>query len=101
MSCFPRFHRYVEKLTHIVNQVGEDGTKTKLTTTEAVSDGLLAVIAGSDTTAIALSQLWYFLLRHSDCYLRLRKEIAATFPDMQAPYDFSKTSEMPYLNACL
>ena len=68
---------------------------------EIVADGILAIVAGSDTTSILLSHLWYFLLRHPDCANRLQKEIDVAFPHGEDPMDFSRHVDMPYLNACM
>ena len=56
----------------------------------------IAVIAGSDTTATALSQLWYFLARNPHCYEMLRKEVLS-----EDEGDFTRQASMPYLNACM
>ena len=67
-----------------------------------VSDGALAVIAGSDTTAGALAVIWYHLVRHPSYRIRLQSEIDAYFPPpAQDPLDMSTLARMPYLNACL
>jgi len=67
-----------------------------------VSDGALAVIAGSDTTAGTLAVLWYFLLRYPSSHVRLRAEIDTYYPSpRQDPVDMSVLAHMPYLNACL
>lgn len=55
-----------------------------------------AVIAGSDTTATALSQLWYFLVRNPHYYETLRKEVLS-----EDEGDFTRQASMPYLNACM
>lgn len=68
---------------------------------ELLADGMLAIIAGSDTTATMLSHLFYFMLRHPQCAERLRKELAATFPHDEDPINFARLGEMPYLNACM
>jgi len=65
------------------------------------SDGLLAVVAGSDTTATTLTALWYYLLRDLSVFNRLRNEIEAYFPSGQEPLDFTRMVNMPYLNACI
>ena len=64
------------------------------------SDGLLAVVAGSDTTATAVSVLVYYLLHDSMAFNRLRAEIDQYFPPGDEPDNFSKMASMPYLNAC-
>lgn len=62
---------------------------------------MLAIIAGSDTSATALSHLFYFLLRSPECMERLQNEVDATFPDPDQLDDYSKQADMPYLNACM
>jgi cytochrome P450 len=66
-----------------------------------LSDGILAVVAGSDTTATTLTALWYYLLREPSTFDRLRKEVDAYFPSGEEPLDFTKMANMPYLNACM
>jgi cytochrome P450 len=65
------------------------------------SDGLLAVMAGSDTTAAAFTTLWYYLLRDPLTLDRLRNEVDAYFPSGEEPLDFTRMVNMPYLNACM
>lgn len=65
------------------------------------SDGLLAVVAGSDTTATAISALVYFLLRDPVAFKRLRAEIDHYFPRDEEPVNFTRMAGMPYLNACM
>lgn len=68
----------------------------------AAADGGLAIIAGSDTAANALSQTFYFLFLQPQCMAKLRKEIEAEYPGSTDPLlDFAKQAEMPYLNACM
>ncbi|KDQ55994.1 hypothetical protein JAAARDRAFT_36785 [Jaapia argillacea MUCL 33604] len=84
---------------YLLDEDGNNGGEPS--TAEVASDGVLAVVAGSDTTATALSNLWYFLLRNQDSYERLRTEVDFTFPHGEEPVDFTKQSSMPYLNACI
>ncbi|KAJ3538505.1 hypothetical protein NM688_g6512 [Phlebia brevispora] len=80
----------------------EDGIEpTKPSLPIVMSDGLLAIIAGSDTTSTALSHLWYFLIRNPNVYKRLRQEVDAVFPPGDDPLDFKKHVDMEYLNACI
>ena len=62
---------------------------------------IVAIIAGSDTAATALTHIWYFLLRNPNCLFQLRKEIDETFPAGHETFDFSKQADLPYLNACM
>ncbi|KAI5124823.1 hypothetical protein M0805_005453 [Coniferiporia weirii] len=83
--------------------IDEEGLEKEPPTNEAVlSDGILAIVAGSDTTATVLSGLFYNLLPHRDDYIRLRKEVDEYFPPGEGDsVDASKLTEMPFLNAVI
>lgn len=67
-------------------------------TDQHVTVGLAAnMVAGSDTTAISLSAVLYYLLLNPGCLQKLRSEID-TFP---AAPSFKTTQQMPYLQAVL
>jgi len=60
----------------------------------------LIVDAGSETTAIALTHLIYYLIKSPDCFLKLREEVSeAMAGEKIAPY--SKVKSLPYLKACI
>ncbi|KAF8899918.1 cytochrome P450 [Gymnopilus junonius] len=65
---------------------------------EIISDGGLAIIAGSDTTSSAITHLFYFLMTHPTNYNRLQKEIDDNSDNLQ---DGTKQAHMPYLNAVI
>lgn len=59
-----------------------------------------SVDAGSDTTAIALTNVLYYLIKHPSALNKLRKEVAGILTGEQvAPY--AKVKSLPYLRACL
>lgn len=66
-----------------------------------ISNGVLAIIAGSDTTASALSNCLFYLLLHRDCYDRLRAEVDSAFPlkDGKLAVNLQKLQSLEYLNA--
>lgn len=69
---------------------------------EVVSDGVLAIIAGSDTTSKVLSGLFCFVLANPKCYQHLREEVDRVFPVADGdPLDSTRLAEMPYLNAVM
>ncbi|KAJ2970938.1 hypothetical protein NUW54_g12618 [Trametes sanguinea] len=68
---------------------------------ETVSNGTLAMIAGSDTTSIALSNLFYFVLSDPDVYARLRVEVDRFFPPGEDPLQTKHHATMPFLNAVM
>ena len=61
----------------------------------------MSIIAGSDTSATALSHIFYFLFRRPECLQRLYAEVDEAFPQGEDTMDFTKQAEMPYLNACM
>ncbi|KAI0067765.1 high nitrogen upregulated cytochrome P450 monooxygenase 2 [Artomyces pyxidatus] len=68
---------------------------------ELTSDSILAVRAGSDKTALVLTALFYYLLRHPSAYKRLQDEVDSVFQRGEEPVDSAKLSEMAWLNACI
>ncbi|KAH8118549.1 cytochrome P450 [Phellopilus nigrolimitatus] len=85
---------------HLIDEEGIE--KEAPTDAQIMSDGLLAIVAGSDTTATVLSGLFYHLLQHPEDYRRLQKEVDESFPHGEAdPFDAAKLSEMIFLNAVI
>jgi cytochrome P450 len=84
---------------HLTDEAGLERTKPPIA--NVVADGFLAIIAGADTTATAMTCFFYLLLKHPDVYKRLQAEIDTVFPIGENPLDTSKHSNMPYLTACL
>lgn len=62
------------------------------------SEILGLLVAGRDTTASLLSNLWFILSRRQDVWTRLRGEISSL---QGAKPDLSSLKEMKYLRACL
>ncbi|KAH9481263.1 Cytochrome P450 67 [Psilocybe cubensis] len=68
------------------------------------SDAFLAIVAGSDTTATVLSNIFFYILSDKMIFERLREEVDHNFPRKEgtAPSDDStKLANMPYLNAVI
>ncbi|KIM78312.1 hypothetical protein PILCRDRAFT_11299 [Piloderma croceum F 1598] len=65
------------------------------------TDGLLAVVADSDTTPTTITVMWYYLLLNPSKFECLRNEIDAYFPQGDEPLDFTRMNTMPYLNGCI
>jgi cytochrome P450 len=66
-----------------------------------IADGLLSIIAGSDTTSAVLTALIYFLCGNPDAYRLLQDEISEFFVPEEDPIDPAKLSQMSWLNACM
>jgi cytochrome P450 len=65
---------------------------------ELLALGLSIVAAGSETTSVTLSALWYYILRNPNCYQKLQAEIETKFPS-GTPITFSQSQTLPYLSA--
>ncbi|KAF2853429.1 cytochrome P450 [Plenodomus tracheiphilus IPT5] len=60
------------------------------------------MVAGSDTTAISLSAILYYLLKNRDTFDKLREEVDALPKEGDGRYiTFKQSQEMPYLQAVL
>ncbi|KAI0267695.1 high nitrogen upregulated cytochrome P450 monooxygenase 2 [Gloeopeniophorella convolvens] len=68
---------------------------------KVAQQGVLAIIAGSDTTSTTSSALMYYLVQNPAAYERLQNEVDAAFPSADEPLDVSKLSELEWLNACI
>jgi len=68
---------------------------------DVAQDGLLAIVAGSDTTSNTLAAVLCFLLRNPEAYERLQEEVDAAFPSGEEPVDVQILSHMEWLNGCM
>ncbi|KAL3421590.1 cytochrome P450 oxidoreductase [Phlyctema vagabunda] len=98
-----RRYRNGEKLEDFFKCLMEDknGGPNGMEWGEIVAEVSIMMNAGSDTTAIAMNNVLYQLLKHPDCLEKLRSEVASALDenDIVAPYD--KIRHLPYLRACL
>ncbi|KAI0344473.1 cytochrome P450 [Trametopsis cervina] len=75
--------------------------KDTLPRSTVVSEGVIAVIAGSDTTSSALSNAFWSLLRHPECYKRLQAEVDHYYPPGEDALNPQHHAKMVYLDAVL
>ncbi|KAI0772161.1 cytochrome P450 [Irpex lacteus] len=66
-----------------------------------ISEAVLAVIAGSDTTSTALSNTFWCLLRYPHYYKRLQDEVDRFYPSGDDALDSKHHPKMVYLDAVL
>ena len=66
-----------------------------------MDDGVLAIIAGADTTASALTSVFACLLAHPGAYAELQKEVDRFYPPGADACATEYHKEMPYLNAVM
>ena len=68
---------------------------------QVVDDGILAVIAGADTTASALTSVFACLLAHPGAYAKLQTEVDRFYPLGADACATAHHKEMSYLNAVM
>ena len=73
---------------------------------EVLAMALSMVFAGSETTAISLSSLFYYLLKNPRCMAKLMREMDDELPavspnDLYGAVKFSEAQKLPYLDACV
>ncbi|KAK4210329.1 cytochrome P450 [Rhypophila decipiens] len=74
--------------------------QAKFTESEVVQTMRLVVLAGSETTATALSGVAYYLCRYPEVQRRLEEEIRGAFED-EKEIDMHKVSKLKYMLAVL
>lgn len=68
---------------------------------QLVDDGVLAIVAGADTTSSALSSLFFSLVTHRDVYDRLQAEVDRFYPQGENTGDTKHHRDMHYLTAVM
>ncbi|KAF8205448.1 cytochrome P450 [Mycena galopus ATCC 62051] len=84
---------------HLADEAGLEKEKPSLETSAA--DGIIAVVAASDTTASTLSSLVWFLLSNPEHYRRVQSELDSVIGDGDDPFDVKKHQELHFLSACI
>ena len=70
-------------------------------TQQLIDDGVLAIVAGADTTSSALTSTFYCLLCNPDVYTRLQKEIDKYYPIGEDALETKHHRDMSYLTAVM
>ncbi|KAJ6495407.1 high nitrogen upregulated cytochrome P450 monooxygenase 2 [Mycena sanguinolenta] len=84
---------------HLADEAGLEKQKPSLE--DSAADGVIAVIAASDTTALALSSVVWFLLSLPEYYQRVQQELDEVIVDGDDPLDVKKHQELHFLSACI
>ncbi|KAJ7735296.1 cytochrome P450 [Mycena maculata] len=84
---------------HLADEAGLE--KEKPTLESSAADGIVAIIAASDTTASALSSLMWFLLSNPKYYRRVQLELDTVYTNGDDPLDVSKHQQLVFLSACI
>ncbi|KAJ7481155.1 high nitrogen upregulated cytochrome P450 monooxygenase 2 [Mycena galericulata] len=84
---------------HLADEPGPE--KEKPTLESSAADGIVAIVAASDTTAHTLSSLIWFLLSNPEYYQRVQLELDDVCVDGDDPLDVSKHQHLVLLSACI
>ena len=71
--------------------------KAEVTEIDILANSFVFFVAGFETTATTLSNLFYCLAVHPECQQKLLEEVQKYGPD----FGYEKISKMPYLEACI
>lgn len=66
-----------------------------------IPDGALAIVAGGDTTARAISNLFFAILAHPAHYERLKNELETAFPAGEGILNVERYAELKFLDALM
>ncbi|KAF2199259.1 pisatin demethylase [Delitschia confertaspora ATCC 74209] len=78
-----------------------------MTDTQILASCTSMIFAGSETTAISLSSVFYFLLKHPRCYKKLMDELDFAVANgiiedkPNKSVSWSDSQKLPYLDACI
>ncbi|KAK7019301.1 cytochrome P450 [Favolaschia claudopus] len=84
---------------HLMDEAGIEREKPSLS--QVASDGVLTVVAGSDTTSTAISCFMWFVLSNPEIYHRVQAEVDSVYGEGDSTLDSSKHEELRFLIACL
>ncbi|KAF5630971.1 benzoate 4-monooxygenase cytochrome P450 [Fusarium tjaetaba] len=79
-----------------------EGETRGLSFERLLSESIVFMNAGSETTAAGLSSTLYFLLSNPECFEKLRAEIDARLgPNHDGIVSYDSAKDLPYLRACI
>ncbi|KAF7317262.1 hypothetical protein HMN09_00461300 [Mycena chlorophos] len=84
---------------HLMDEEGVE--KVKLGQDEVLADGIMAVTAGSDTVATALTTFCWMMVKYPEAAARVRAEIDSIYPDGTNIFECDRHDELKFTNACI
>ncbi|KAI0821898.1 high nitrogen upregulated cytochrome P450 monooxygenase 2 [Trametes gibbosa] len=90
----------LKDIFHYLNEEDRPGNSAP-PLSRLTNEGILAVIAGADTTSSALTSIFFCLLTHPEAYRRLREEIDRFYPPGEDPCNLQHHLDMHYLSAVI
>ncbi|KAK8134787.1 hypothetical protein PG984_006799 [Apiospora sp. TS-2023a] len=94
-------HPTEDILTGLLNIVRERGQEVNWNVADVATEVWAVIWAGSDTTATALSSVFYHLHKHPAALAKLRREIEAALAEgrLTRPIRYSEARKLPFLHA--
>jgi cytochrome P450 len=90
----------VDTLQRLLEAVDPE-TGARLSDKQLISEAILQLIAGTDTTAVTLTWIMYRLQQNPECLERLRKEVLEAVPDLDQPVTHAAIHDLSYLDAVI
>ncbi|KAF2635347.1 cytochrome P450 [Massarina eburnea CBS 473.64] len=92
-----------DAISQLLNIVHEKGEKVNFTMAEVTSEMWTGIIAGADSTSIALRSVFYHLLKNPEKMRKIRTEIDNAFEDgtLSHPVQYNAAVTLPYLSAVI
>lgn len=96
-------YRAEEKLDDFFSVLMDDknGNPNGMEWGEIVAEVSIMMNAGSDTTALAINNAMYLLLKNPEAMAKLREELDAVIEPSEVVVAYDKVRHLPYLRACL
>ncbi len=76
-------------------------TSTPLTKEHLISEAIVMIVAGTDTTASALAVTLHNLLQQPDAYRKLQDEVRTVMQTLDSRPTVQELDALPFLNACI
>ncbi|KAI0205263.1 cytochrome P450 oxidoreductase [Astrocystis sublimbata] len=102
-SDIPEDERRADVLQQLYDIHEEKGSKVDFKMGDIEQEAYVALLAGSDTTAIAFRSVFYHLMKYPEVYAALLEEIDMAVDDgrLHFPATYAEASKLPLLCACI
>ncbi|KAF5855755.1 hypothetical protein ETB97_008473 [Aspergillus alliaceus] len=87
--------------TMFKNMISAAEKSTRLTKEHLIAEGMLMIVAGTDTTATSLSVTLHNLLQQPEIYKKLQDEARTVLPTLDSRPPFQELDALPLLDACI
>ncbi|KAL8735807.1 MAG: hypothetical protein Q9166_000671 [cf. Caloplaca sp. 2 TL-2023] len=90
---------YEDIMSHLLDS-GDDETGTKYSNNELLGEGVLMMMAGSDTSSSSLTATMFYLIHHPAVLEKLQSDLRETFPTLSSIQPVGAENHR-YLRACM